>query len=189
MSETRPIDEMPELENFRRLFHYASLSFADLKGRELHKRPLRNNASAWFELSGYKTIEAHVSEMGPRGHSQKHRHNFEAIIYIVKGRGHSIVHRELTDKPIRINWQEGDMFAPPFNWWHQHFNDDDEAAARYLAITNLGLMQSLGLDSKEQAPKEYQSDHEDGEVLSIEAFDALVRTLCADSKFNPQESA
>ncbi len=50
-------------------------------------------------------------------------------------------------------------------------------------------MQSLGLDSKEQAPKEYQSDHEDGEVLSIEAFDALVRTLCADSKFNPQESA
>jgi len=150
---------------------------------------LRNNASAWFELSGYNTIEAHVSEMGARGHSQKHRHNFEAIIYIVKGRGHSIVHQALSDKPIRINWNEGDLFAPPLNWWHQHFNDDDEQPARYLAITNLGLMQSLGLDSKEQAPKEYQSEHEDGELMSREAFQVLVDTLFRDSKFNPQESA
>ena len=151
MEPAKPIDEMPELEKFRQMFHYASLNFEDLKNRELHKRPLRNNASAWFELSGYKTIEAHVSEMSPRGHSQKHRHNFEAIIYIVKGRGHSIVHRELTDKSIRINWKEGDLFAPPLNWWHQHFNDDPEQLARYLAFTNIGLMTRLGLFTKESA--------------------------------------
>lgn len=161
-------DEMPELAEFRKKFPYAGLHFKDMANRELHKRPLRNNASAWFELADYKSIECHVSEMGPRGHSQKHRHMFEAVIYIVKGRGHSIIHKELTDKPRRVNWQAGDIFAPPINWWHQHFNDDDEQAARYLAITDLGLMHAIGMDSKEQAPKEFQSDHEDGEEMRDE---------------------
>jgi gentisate 1,2-dioxygenase len=170
VTEQKPIDEMPELEKFREEFHYAGLTFEDLKNRTLHKRPLRNNASAWFELANYQAIEAHVSEMGPRGHSHKHRHNFEAIIYIVKGRGHSIIHKELTDKPIRVNWKEGDLFAPPLNWWHQHFNDDPEQPARYLAITDLGLMKSLGLDSKEQAPAEYQGDPEDGDLVAGEGF-------------------
>ncbi len=168
MGQTK--DEMPELEEFRKKFHYAGLHFEDMANRELHKRPLRNNASAWFELADYKAIEAHISEIGPRGHSQKHRHMFEAVIYIVKGRGHSVIHKELSDKPVRIGWKAGDLFAPPLNWWHQHFNDDDEEPARYLAITDLGLMKSLGMDSKEQAPLEYQSDSEDGEEASAKEF-------------------
>ncbi len=163
-------DEMQELTEFRDKFHYAGLHFADMANRPLHKRPLRNNASAWFELADYKAIEAHVSEIGARGHSQKHRHRFEAVIYIVKGHGHSVIHKELTDKPIRINWKAGDIFAPPLNWWHQHFNDDDEEPARYLAITDVGLMKTLGMDSKEQAPAEFQSDPEDGEEMGEEQF-------------------
>ncbi|MBI3913054.1 MAG: cupin domain-containing protein [Chloroflexi bacterium] len=165
MADAKFKDEMPELAEFREKFHYAGLHFQDLANRPLHTRPLRNNAGAWFELADYKAMEAHISEIGPRGHSHKHRHMFEAVIYIVKGRGHSIIHKELDDKPIRIAWKAGDIFAPPLNWWHQHFNDDDSEPARYLAITDLGLMKTLGTDSKEQAPAEYQSDHEDGEEM------------------------
>jgi gentisate 1,2-dioxygenase len=121
-----------------------------LKTFPAHFRPVRGTSGAHFDLADYKTIEAHISEIPPGGHNQKHRHMNEAIIYIVCGRGHSIIQPEGGPEQ-RIDWEEGDMFAPPLNWWHQHFNDDPEEPARYLAFTNIGLMEKLGLFTKESA--------------------------------------
>ena len=53
---------------------------------------------------------------------------------------------------IKIEGAEGDMFSPPLNAWHQHFNSDPEQPARYLAVTNIGLMTKIGAFSKEQSP-------------------------------------
>ncbi len=151
---SQPMNEMPELEDLRAKHPYRGTHFKNMKTHPVHPRPLRGTSGAWFDLSNNKTIEAHISEIPPRGHSQKHRHMLEAIIYIVSGRGHSLIHKELDDSPTRVDWAEGDVFSPPLNWWHQHFNDDPTNPARYLAITNLGFMQSMGLASKEQAPAE-----------------------------------
>ncbi len=149
----RPQNELPELEDLRAKHPYQGTHFRNLKTHPVHYRPVRNTSGAWFDLSDNKTIEAHVSEIPPAGHSQKHRHMLEAIIYIVSGRGHSIIQQDLHELPTRIDWEEGDLFSPPLNWWHQHFNDDPIKPARYLAITNLGFMKVMGMATKEQAPE------------------------------------
>ncbi|HEY6042266.1 MAG TPA: cupin domain-containing protein [Anaerolineae bacterium] len=161
MTVSRIKNELPELEELRAKHPYKGAHFKNLKVHPVHHRPVRNTSGAWFDLSDNKTIEAHISEIPTGGHSQKHRHMLEAIIYIVSGRGHSMIHQNLTDAPTRVNWEEGDIFSPPLNWWHQHFNDDPDKPARYLAITNLGFMKKMGLATKEQAPEAESETRDD----------------------------
>jgi len=150
MTQATLVDETKELEEFKQKHPNVGTHFKDLKNAPLVYRPLRNTAGAHYDLSDNKTIECHVSEIKPLGHNKKHRHMNEAIIYILCGRGHSDVHDD-AGHFMRIDWEEGDIFSPPLNWWHQHFNDDPQQPARYLAFTNIGLMTRLGLFSKESA--------------------------------------
>ncbi|NIO70521.1 MAG: cupin domain-containing protein [Anaerolineae bacterium] len=150
MPDDKFFDETVEMEEFKKKHPNVGIHFKNLKTFPAHFRPVRRTSGAHFDLADYKTIEAHISEIPPGGHNQKHRHMNEAIIYIVCGRGHSIIQPEGGPEQ-RIDWEEGDMFAPPLNWWHQHFNDDPEKPARYLAFTNIGLMKKLGLFTKESA--------------------------------------
>lgn len=149
--------EIDELEAFKRQHPYEGMHYKDLRTHEVHFRPMRGTGGAHFELSGNVTIECHISEIQPGGKNKKHRHMNEAIIYIVTGRGHSIISDGRGGPEQRIDWREGDLFSPPLNWWHQHVNDDPERPARYLAFTNMGLMRRLGLFTKEQAPDQAQA--------------------------------
>lgn len=149
----RTIDETPEREEFRRQHLYEGMGFKNLKAHPVHQRKLRGSASAHFALSGNRTIDAHISELPPGGHNKRHRHINEAVIYILSGRGYSIIQQE-GESPIRIDWEEGDMFSPPLWAWHQHFNVDPQRPVRYLAVTNAPLMIALGLFRKEQAVDE-----------------------------------
>ncbi len=144
------MSELDELAQFKAKHLNKGMHFKDMRTYPVHYRELRRTAGAHFELSDNKTIECHISEIAPSGHNTKHRHMNEAIIYIVAGRGHSIISDDAGHE-TRIDWEEGDIFSPPLNWWHQHFNDDPQKTARYLAVTNIGLMTSLGLFSKESA--------------------------------------
>jgi len=143
--------EVVELESFRARHPNEGVHFKNLKTFPVHQRRMRGTGGAWFDLSGNRTIEAHISEIPPGGHNKKHRHVNEAIIYILSGRGYSTIQAEGRPEE-RYDWEEGDLFSPPLNAWHQHFNSDPEKSARYLAMTNVGLMTKLGLFSKEQAP-------------------------------------
>ncbi len=143
--------EVGELERFRAQHPNVGLHFKNLKTFPVHHRKLRGTGGAWFDLSGNCTIEAHISEIPPGGHNKRHRHMNEAIIVIVSGRGYSTIQVEGQPEE-RYDWEEGDMFSPPLNAWHQHFNSDPDQPARYLAVTNIGLMTKLNLFSKEQAP-------------------------------------
>lgn len=151
--ERRTIDETVEREEFRKQHLYEGTSFKNLRGHPVHPRKMRGSASAHFALSGNKTIDAHISELPPGGHNKRHRHVNEAIIYILSGKGYSIIQNG-DEPPVRIEWQEGDMFSPPLWWWHQHFNIDPNHPARYLAVTNAPLMITMGLFKKEQAVDE-----------------------------------
>src|SRR5712692_9810398 len=115
MSSTPLVDETKELEEFKKEHPNAGMHFKNLKTFPVVYRPLRNTAGAHFQLSKNKTIEAHISEIKPGGRNKKHRHMNEAIIYILVGRGHSIVHDD-NGHEMRIDWEDGDMFAPPLNW-------------------------------------------------------------------------
>ena len=123
--------------------------FKDLRNYPVIKRKLRGSSGAHFALAGNRTIDVHISELPPGGKNNMHRHMNEAIIYILSGRGFSIIEEE-GKEPVKIEWEEGDLFSPPLMAWHQHFNGDLKKPARYLAITNVPLMNALGTFIKEQ---------------------------------------
>ncbi|MFQ5855966.1 MAG: cupin domain-containing protein [Anaerolineae bacterium] len=149
MTSPTHIDEIAEREAFRKEHLQEGIHFKNLKTYPVIKRKLRGSAGAHFALAGNRTIDAHISELPPGGHNNMHRHVNEAIIYILSGRGYSIIEEE-GKEPIKIEWEEGDLLSPPLMAWHQHFNSDPERPARYLAITNVPLMTALGTFVKEQ---------------------------------------
>jgi gentisate 1,2-dioxygenase len=67
-----------------------------------------------------------------------HRHTVEAVIYILKGRGHSII------DGVRYDWEPGDFICVPFFSWHRHVNSGDETMV-YLAATTGPLSMYLGV--------------------------------------------
>lgn len=146
---TPHIDETGEREEFRKKHLYSGLHFRNLKTHPVHSRSMRGTASAHFAVGENQTIDAHISEISPAGHNKMHRHVNEAVIYILSGRGYSIIQRE-GEPAMRVDWEEGDMFSPPLLAWHQHFNTDPKRPARYLAVTNVPLMIKMGLFRKEQ---------------------------------------
>jgi quercetin dioxygenase-like cupin family protein len=143
------INEIAEREEFRREHLQEGMFFKDLRNYPVIKRKLRGSSGAHFALAGNRTIDVHISELPPGGKNNMHRHMNEAIIYILSGRGFSIIEEE-GKEPVKIEWEEGDLFSPPLMAWHQHFNGDLKKPARYLAITNVPLMNALGTFIKEQ---------------------------------------
>lgn len=87
-----------------------------------------------------QTMAMFVAEIPPGGHTGKHRHFNEALIYILRGRGHTVIEGE------RYDWGESDVISVPLFSWHQHFNDDPEQFVRYLGITNVPLLRAMGLN-------------------------------------------
>ncbi len=146
-------DETNERFEFREKHLNRGMHFKNLKTFTVHRRPTRGSSSAHFTVADNKTIDAHVSEIVPGGNNNMHRHVNEAIIYILVGRGYTLMQKDETSEPIRVDWEAGDLLSPPLNWWHQHFNLDSEKPARYLAITNALLMTTLGVFRKEQRKK------------------------------------
>ncbi len=60
----------------------------------------------------------------PAGKAQaNHRHPGEAILYIVQGRGYSVIDGQ------RYEWETGDAVLVHHYCWHQHFNADPERPA------------------------------------------------------------
>jgi quercetin dioxygenase-like cupin family protein len=68
-----------------------------------------------------RTCGAYVLEIPPRSETQPQRYLFEQLIYVVKGRGATSVWNQGSAKQT-FEWQEGSLFSPPLNAWHQHFN-------------------------------------------------------------------
>jgi mannose-6-phosphate isomerase-like protein (cupin superfamily) len=123
----------------------------DLRTIELPERPWRNNRGRWFHLAGNNCVDAHIAELPPGGTSVRHRHTTEAYLYIVRGRGFSIVNFE-GEPEERIEWEEGTLLSPPVWAWHQHFNLSQDVPARYLAIQDTRLKRHLRMHNIERHP-------------------------------------
>jgi quercetin dioxygenase-like cupin family protein len=125
-----------------------------LRGRivrtsDLHfeEHPERGNSQAWpTKELGAVTMSIHLSDIPAAKKTAYHRHTSEAVIYIVDGEGHTEVEGE------QLNWRTGDLVYVPPLAWHQHANHDPERPARYLACTNLALVNLLGLFVNEERP-------------------------------------
>ena len=123
----------------------------DLKTTELVSRPHRHTKARFYRLGSDIRLQPHVSELPPGKASVNHRHTTEAVIYIVKGVGHTIVSWD-GENTERIDWEEGDMFSFPVWMWHQHFNDSETDTCRYLAVQDTFTVKALGLHQIERFP-------------------------------------
>lgn len=123
----------------------------DLRTTELVAREYRNTKARFYRLGNAIRLQPHLSELPPRGKSVNHRHTTEAVLYIVKGRGHTIVSWD-GENEERIDWEEGDLIGWPTWMYHQHFNDSDTETVRYLAIQDTFTVKALGLHQIEKFP-------------------------------------
>lgn len=114
----------------------------------IHEQVLKNSVNDAFSLERKHpvaivdlpalTINMTIGGLIPAGSSNKHRHSYETLIYILKGRGFSMI------EDRRVTWEAGDAIYIPVWAWHQHFNLDSQNSAEYLACENALLLQNLG---------------------------------------------
>lgn len=83
------------------------------------------------------TLSLSVGELAPGARTSNHRHAYESLIYVIAGKGHTIMEGQ------RFDWEAGDaVYVPPWAW-HQHVAAPD-GEARYLTATNMPLLHGLG---------------------------------------------
>ena len=73
-------------------------------------------------------------------HSGKHTHQGGLPIYVVEGRGYSVV------DGVRYDWKKGDLLLLPIKPGgveHQHFSDNPDEPARWIAIRWYPLLDFL----------------------------------------------
>jgi len=93
------------------------------KGRQVARSARLIDPRNGFQNS---LVNMGLGEIPPHGRTGKHKHT-EAYIYIIKGKGHSIVDEK------RYDWEEGDALYIPPDTYHQHFNTGS-VTVRYLRV-------------------------------------------------------
>ncbi len=76
--------------------------------------------------------------------TNKHRHTYETVIYVVEGAGYTVI------EDRRVEWKAGDALYIPVWAWHNHGNLSDTEPARYIACENAPMLQNLGVALREE---------------------------------------
>ncbi len=116
--------------------------------------------AAYIRLTGYEMTDAIVM------YKKAHRHWGEAILYIVTGKGYTLIwEKRKFDERQRANWQANSLIGvPPGVWYHQHFNTGREPA-RYIAFRG-----ARGLPGRTVDSRVMQIEHEDEFPLISEEY-------------------
>lgn len=85
-----------------------------------------------------KSISMTIGIIQPGQHTNRHRHNYESVIYVVKGEGTTFI------EDHEIIWKAGDAIYIPVWAWHHHKNNSTNVSCQYVACENAPLLQNLG---------------------------------------------
>ena len=78
-----------------------------------------------------------------RTHSGKHRHQGGIVIYVIEGKGYSIVDGE------RVDWEKDDLLLLPIRpkgVEHQHFNTDPDKPCFWVAFLYMPIMDYVAME-------------------------------------------
>ncbi len=115
----------------------------DLMAAELRPWKRKGGLGAYVNLAGAEgTIDVYLCEIPPGKQLLPQRHLYEETIYILSGHGATAIWVE-GGKKQTFEWQEGSLFAPPLNVWHQHFNTQGDKPVRYVAATKAPVVMNL----------------------------------------------
>jgi len=90
-----------------------------------------------------------------RSESGRHKHQGGLVIYVIEGKGYSIVDGE------RVDWEKGDLVLLPLREGgveHQHFNDDAAKPALWIAFIRKGIQDYVASEMTQSAEsKEFKA--------------------------------
>ena len=103
----------------------------------------KGGSGAYINLiGGEENLNAYLCEIPPGGTLLPQRHLYEETIYIMSGCGATTVWVDGGVKQT-FEWQEGSLFSPPLNTWHQHFNGQSDKPVRYVGVTRMPVFMNL----------------------------------------------
>jgi quercetin dioxygenase-like cupin family protein len=147
------------------------------------------NRSSMFEMSGNALI-GHIAEWPVGRYHKAHYHGAGAILLGLRSEGFVLLwSRELGlhpyqdghgDDVVEVRWGPGTIYAPPNEWFHQHFNTGKEPA-RQLALRGGSRLAGPGFAhlSPRYADRRWNPQHirvqEGGHLLDYEDEDPEIR--------------
>jgi len=125
-----------------------------------------------------------VSELAVGTYKKAHAHLNEAMIYIAKGEGYSVVWKNKNDFQSRkvVPWREGSLVGVPKFWYHHHFNTGNKPA-RFVKYTTNRYLAKLGTLVADQI--EYEDEDPEIEELfrkSSPVIDPMMEEIWAKRK-------
>ena len=100
-------------------------------------------AGAYLVLDGAEGLnDAYILEINPGSSVRPERHMYEEVVYVLSGRGATMVWNEGGPKHS-FEWHEGSLFALPLNAWHQFFNGQGDAPTRLYVVSSAPLVMNL----------------------------------------------
>jgi quercetin dioxygenase-like cupin family protein len=91
-----------------------------------------------------KVLSMTIGGLEPGQTTNKHRHNYETVIYVLEGNGYTLI------EDRKVEWTAGDAVYIPIWAWHQHTNLSSTASCRYVACENAPMLQNLGIALREE---------------------------------------
>src|SRR5437879_4184708 len=85
--------------------------------------------------------DMYVLEIPPGGRTLSQRHLYEAVVYVLAGRGSTVI--EAPEGPRGFEWHEGSLFALPLNARYRHYNGSGQQPARCAVVTDLPIVMNL----------------------------------------------
>jgi hypothetical protein len=87
-------------------------------------------------------LNSYLLDVPPGGATSPVRHMYEAVVYVVDGRGSTVL--TLTDGSTReFEWGKGSLFSLPLNTMYRHFNASGKNRARLYSVSTLPIMMKM----------------------------------------------
>ena len=115
----------------------------DLRTVEVKPWARLNCLGAYINLDGNGgTNDAYIAEIPPGGKMAPEKHMFEKNIYVLSGRGATLVGDD-PNSQTSFEWKAGSIFSIPLNVAHQNLNGSGTDPARFLAVTTAPITMNL----------------------------------------------
>jgi quercetin dioxygenase-like cupin family protein len=96
-----------------------------------------------FSMGGHRTLSHTLFEIGVGGHVREHRPLAEEAMLVLRGCGRTLLRAD-DGRTADLEWQAGDLLAPPFGVSRRHEQLGDEPV-RYLSVRNDLIERALGI--------------------------------------------
>ncbi len=93
---------------------YEGSALENLNTLELGDWERRGGKAAYTRLGEQETNSLQIVEIPPKGELKPERHIYDAIMYVMQGRGASTIWQE-GEKKHTVEWEEGSLLSIPLN--------------------------------------------------------------------------